>query len=393
MKTVTLKFLETVQKIFPCTDRAIDRAWIEIDRDNLRKNVTALTRLLPQGCELMPAVKANAYGHSAVLIAKELNKLGINSFCVATILEGIELRRHGIKGEILILGYTHPVQFSMLRKYLLTQTVIDYSYAQLLNSYGKKIKVHLKVDTGMHRLGERSEKIREICGIFNFPNLVIQGIFTHLCCDETKSEQDTKFTLAQAAAFYGVVSELNKCGYSCGKIHLLSSYGLINYPEFAGNYVRVGIALYGILSNRTDLENCPVKIYPVLSLKARVALTKDVYAGEAAGYGLQYIADGKKRIAILAIGYADGVPRALSCGHGKVLINGKEAPIIGRVCMDQTLIDITGISNVKSGDVAVFIGRCGESEITVYDLAEESGTITNEILSRLGSRLSRIFLN
>lgn len=380
------KLLEAVQNKPSCTDRA----WIELDMDNLRKNIAALKELTPQGCELMPAVKANAYGHGAVLVSKELNRLGIKSFCVASVSEGIELRRNGIKGEILILGYTHPQQFSMLRKYRLTQAVIDCSYARVLNSYGRKLKVHLKIDTGMHRLGERAEHLNEMCRIFSYKNLVVGGTFTHLCSDETRTEPDMAYTTAQATSFNQVVSDLKKRGYSCGKVHMLASYGLINYPELAGDYARIGIALYGVLSNRTDLQSCPIKLCPVLSVKARVALTKDLYAGEAAGYGLQYVADSRRKIAVLPIGYADGIPRALSCGHGKVLINGKEAPIIGRICMDQMLVDITEIPNVKSGDVVVLIGKSGQYEITVYDLAEESGTITNELLSRLGIRLNRI---
>ena len=380
------KILETVQKKPLCTDRA----WIELDLGNLQKNISALKELIPQGCELMPAVKANAYGHGAVLISRELNRLGIHSFCVASVSEGIELRRHGIKGEILILGYTHPEQFSMLRKYRLTQAVIDCSYAQLLNAYGRKLKVHLKLDTGMHRLGERAEHLDKICHIFSYKNLVVEGTFTHLCSDETRTKPDMDYTTAQAAAFHQVVSDLKKRGYSCGKVHLLASYGLINYPELAGDYARIGIALYGVLSNHSDLPNSPIKLYPVLSVKARVALIKDLYAGEAAGYGLQYVADSHRKIAVLSIGYADGIPRALSCGHGKVLIDGKEAPIIGRICMDQTLIDVTEIQGVKSGDIAVLIGKSGQKEITAYDLAEASTTITNELLSRLGSRLNRI---
>lgn len=382
------KVLARIHKQPFCTARA----WIELDMRNLRQNIIALKGLLPQDSGLMPAVKANAYGHGAVLITKELNRLGIKSFCVATISEGIELRQNGVKGDILILGYTHPKQFSMLRKYRLTQAIIDYPYAQLLNSYGKKLKVHLKIDTGMHRLGERSERIDKICAIFRFQNLIIEGVFTHLCSDETRTEPDITYTMSQAAAFYDIIHNLNRRGYSCGKVHLLASYGLINYPELAGDYARIGIALYGVLSSRADLDNCPIDLRPVLSIKARVALTKDLYAGEAAGYGLQYVAESDRKIAVLAIGYADGIPRTLSCCHGKVLINGNEVPIIGRICMDQMLVDITDIPNVKSGDIAVLIGKSGQYEITAYDLAEESGTITNELLSRLSNRLNRIAL-
>ena len=367
-----------------------DRAWIELDRNSLRENVRSLKSLLPPGCELMPVVKANAYGHGAVLISKELNRLGIRSFCTATVSEGIELRRGGIKGEILILGYTHPEQFPMLEKYSLTQSVIDLSYARLLNSYGGKIRVHIKIDTGMHRLGERAERTEAIRHIFRLDHLVIKGIFTHLCADETNAGPDRGYTLKQVHAFFAVLTDLKKHGCGFGKVHLLASYGLINYPEYAEDYVRIGIALYGVLSSRTDMEKCPVRLSPVLSVKARVAVIKDLYAGEAAGYGLQYVAENDRKIAVLSIGYADGIPRSLSCGNGQVLIHGAAAPVVGRICMDQMLADITDIPDVKTGDIAVIIGKSGQKEITAYDLAEESGTIANEVLSRLGGRLNRI---
>ena len=367
-----------------------DRAWIELDLNSLRQNVIALKKLLPQGCSLMPVLKANAYGHGAVPVAEELNKIGIKSFCVSTISEGIELRRNGIKGEILILGYTHPEQFPLLRKYNLTQSVIDHSYARLLNSYGKKLKVHLKIDTGMHRLGECTERIDNIYDIFSCNNLVIKGIYTHLCCVETESEPDRKYTMAQAASFNDVVAKLNKRGYSYGKVHLLASYGLYRYPELAGDYVRIGAALYGVLITNADFRNYPVKLHPVLSIKTRVALIKDLHAGEAAGYGLQYIAESNRKIAVLSIGYADGIPRALSCGHGEVLINGYRALIVGRICMHQMLVDVTDIPEVQSGDTAVMIGKSGQHEITAYDIADAGGISTYELLCHLGSHLNRI---
>jgi len=371
------------------------RAWIELDRDNLHKNITALSTLLPEGCTLMPAVKANAYGHGATLIAKELNRLGIRAFCVATVSEGAELRRHGVRGEILVLGYTHPGQFPLLWRYRLTQTVVDSPYAELLNSYGRKIRVHIKIDTGMHRLGERCEKTDEISGIFQYKKLNVTGIFTHLCVADTGSAEDKAFTLKQGEAFHKVISMLKERGCSCGKIHLLASYGLINYPQLGGDYTRIGIALYGMLSTREHLKNCPIALYPVLSLKARIALVKNLYAGESAGYGLQYTAEQDRKIAVLTIGYADGIPRRLSTaraqGHNYVLLHGRPAPIIGRICMDCMLIDVTAIPDAKSGDIATIIGRDGRKEITACQLAQAAGTITNELLSRLGGRLERIW--
>ncbi len=366
------------------------RAWIEVDSKNLRQNVHSLQSLLPPDCKLMPAVKANAYGHGAVLVSKELNSMGIQSFCVATVFEGIELRKNGICGEILVLGYTHPAQFSLLKKYRLTQTVVDYNYAQILNQYGKKLKVHIKIDTGMHRLGERCEETEKIEKIFSMKNLVTEGIYTHLCADTASLSSDKAFTAQQVRAFYDIVGRLKEDRRLHLKVHMLASSGLLHYPELAGDYARVGIALYGCLSSRKDLENCPVPLLPVLSVKSRIEIVKTLKKGESAGYGMQYTAEKDSKIAVIAIGYGDGLPRALSQGKGKMLVNGCEAPIIGRICMDQTIVDITDIPNVKAGDMAVIIGRSGEHEITAYDLAEASETITNEILSRLGLRLERV---
>ena len=368
------------------------RAWIELSKQQLYQNVDALSQLLPPGCQLMPAVKANAYGHGAVLIAKALQEKGIRAFCVASVTEGVELRKNGITGTILILGYTHPDSFPLLWKYRLTQTVVDYPYAQSLNACRKKVQVHLKIDTGMHRLGIRSDHIEEISRMFQMDNLLVDGIYTHLCVSDSMTAADREFTYQQANAFYTLLEKLSERGISCPNIHLSASYGLIHYPEFPSNYARIGIALYGMLSSRQDEENCSIPLFPVLSVKARVSSVRDLYKGEGAGYGLRYVAKENRQIAVLSIGYADGIPRSLSNGHGRVLINGQFAPIIGNICMDQMLVDVTDIKEVKQGDIAVLIGKSGDLEITAYDLAEQTESITNEILSRLGARLERILI-
>ena len=368
------------------------RAWIELSKQQLYQNVDALSQLLPPGCQLMPAVKANAYGHGAVLIAKALQEKGIRAFCVASVTEGVELRKNGITGKILILGYTHPDSFPLLWKYRLTQTVVDYPYAQSLNACRKKVQVHLKIDTGMHRLGIRSDHIEEISRIFQMDNLLVDGIYTHLCVSDSMTAADREFTYQQSDAFYTLLEKLSERGISCPNIHLSASYGLIHYPEFPSNYARIGIALYGMLSSRQDEENCSIPLFPVLSVKARVSSVRDLYKGEGAGYGLRYVAKENRQIAVLSIGYADGIPRSLSNGHGRVLINGQFAPIIGNICMDQMLVDVTDIKKVKQGDIAVLIGKSGDLEITAYDLAEQTESITNEILSRLGARLERILI-
>lgn len=366
------------------------RAWIEIHKNALEQNVKFLQEKLPKDCILMPAVKANAYGHGAVMISKALNTMGVRAFCVASVMEGVELRKSGVKGEILILGYTHPKQFSLLWRYRLLQTVVDYEYAVILNQYGKKLHVHLGVDTGMHRLGERSENIARLCMIFDMPNLVIDGMFTHLSAADCMKTKEQIFTKRQIEEFYQLVESLKDIGYTIPKLHMQSSYGVLNYPQIGNDYARVGIALYGMLSTKEDTKSWEDSLSPVLSLKARVASVRTLHPNESAGYGLAYIAEREMSIATITIGYADGLPRSLSNGAGEVLIHGKRAPIIGRVCMDLTIIDVSGISHVKEGDTVVIIGRSENEMISAAELAEKAGTITNEILSRFGSRLERV---
>ena len=369
------------------------RAWVELNMNNLRHNVKVLQANLPYECQLMPAVKANAYGHGAAEISKELNACGISAFCVATVQEGVELRKNGIKGEILILGYTHPEHFHLLSKYDLTQTVIDAGYAQLLDRHGKKLQVHIAVDTGMRRLGEYADNIQDIIMIFGCKNLIISGIFTHQCTVDGCKPSDVDFAQKQIDVFYAVLEGIKEHGYKLPRAHLQSSYGIFRHPELSLDYARVGIALYGMLSTQEDTEKYRTSLRPVLSLKARVSAVKTLSNGESAGYGLAYTAKGPAKIASLSIGYADGVPRGLSCGVGYVLINGKKAPIAGRVCMDQMMVDITGIDDVQQGDVATIIGTDGEFAISACEIAQQTGTIANEILSRLGRRLETYVSN
>ncbi len=382
------------------------RAWIELDTTALAHNVKFLRSCLPEDCRLMPAVKAEAYGHGAVTIARLLNQLKIDAFCVACLSEGIALREAGIKGEILILGYTAPVDLPLLARYELTQTVVDYPYAQMLDQSGLALHVHVAIDTGMHRLGLRCENVEEILAVYQMKHLVIDGLFTHLSASDSLLPQDKLFTDNQIQAFYQVVTILKNHGYSCHGLHMLASYGILNLLQekeqtrkqmppamLAADYVRPGIALYGVLSTETDSNTWWNSLKPVLSLKARVASTRILYAGEAAGYGLAYTAAQDMRIATISIGYADGLPRELSYEKGSVLIDGRRAPIIGRICMDQTIVDISNIPHVKAGDIAVIIGKSKMMENTAGQLAENCGTITNELLSRLSLRLERITIS
>lgn len=368
------------------------RAWIELDRAALSQNVEALLAMLPDHCSLMPAVKADAYGHGAVLIARELNRIGVEAFCVASAGEGEELRREGVRGEILVLGYTDPTQFDLLHRCRLTQTIVDYQYAERLNGYGKRLHVHIGVDTGMHRLGIGYEQGDLIMDIFEMKNLAVDGLFTHLCTSDGQALKEQSFTDLQARRFYSVVDDLERNGYSCPKLHLQSSYGILNYPKLAEDYARVGIALYGVLSTREDTKRWEDVLRPVLSLKARVACVRRLCCGETAGYGMAFTAQRDMEIATITVGYGDGLPRNLSGGQGFVLINGRRAPVVGRICMDQTIVDVSGIPDVKAGDVAVLIGKSGDKEISAGDLAGWAGTITNEILSRMGARLERVMV-
>lgn len=243
----------------------------------------------------------------------------------------------------------------------------------------------------MHRIGERSEHFEELCAMFQMKQLVVDGIFSHLCVSDGQNASDQAYTRAQAECFQQIVQHLEEKGYACGKKHLLASYGIFSYPEYAWDYARVGVALYGTLSNDADTKTIGKELLPVFSMKARVASVRNLKTGETAGYGRQFVAEKQSRIAVITIGYADGLPRCLSNGVGQVLVQGKKVPIVGRICMDQALVDISELEEdaVKTGDVVTLIGTDGNETLTAADMAEAAGTITNEILSRLGSRLER----
>lgn len=367
-----------------------DRAWVEINMTNLWHNVKALQEALPSGCEIMAVVKANAYGHGAVPISTYLNRIGIHAFAVATIDEGIHLRKKGIKGEILILGYTPPAKASELFCYRLSQTVADAEHARELNRFVKPIEVHVKVDTGMNRLGESCRHVSEIASIFDCKNLKVTGIFTHLCVSDSLEETDVAFTNQQIKSFYELLDQLKARHVHIPPIHIQSSYGVLNYPELQCSYARIGIALYGVLSTPHNTKYS-VDLRPVLALKSKVALVRMVAPDESVGYDRSFVAQKEMKIAIISIGYADGFPRSLST-KGHVLIGGCRVPIIGRICMDQLMADVTDIPDVRRGNVVTLIGEDGSEKITAEQVAASRETITNELLSRLSeSRLKRYF--
>lgn len=367
-----------------------DRSWIEIDRDNLRHNAQVLKDAMPPGSELMAVMKAEAYGHGMHEVAVCLQQAGVRAFAVATIEEGIRLRRFGISGEILILGYTAPERARELRRYDLIQTLIDYPYSRRLNRQGCDVKVHIKIDTGMHRLGFGTGDLEKLLCTFKMRHLRVCGIYTHLCAADSQDVGDIRFTHGQIQSFYGLLGQLEQKEVKLPKIHLQSSYGLLNYPDLPCDYVRAGIALYGVLSAPGDSTRLKLDLRPVLSLKSRVVLLRSIKQGESVGYGRAFTARRDSTIAVLPAGYADGVPRALSCGRYRVILNGQTAPVIGRVCMDQMIVDVTDVDGVSVGDVATLIGQEGEREVKAPEAAGCAGSISNELLSRMGGRLPRI---
>ena len=362
-----------------------------MDIERLKGNAAFLKKILPSSCALMPAVKANAYGHGVLPVADALLESGVSHFCVASVSEGIELRRHGVKGEILILGYTAEERFRELWDYRLTQTVVDASYGEILAKSKRRILVHVGVDTGMHRLGETWKNLDRIAAIWEKKNLTVTGVFSHLSAPDGNTPEEVAFTKEQIRRFDEITAGIRKRGISGFKTHLQGSYGILNYPECSYDFARPGIAIYGVKSRADDDTKTPFEGKPVLSLKARVQCVKELEEGETAGYGLAFTAKKKSRIAVLSVGYADGIPREIA-GAGSVLLRGERAPIVGKICMDQMFVDVTELhlsEQIGPYDEAVLIGESGELSISAEEFAGFAGTITNEILSRLGERLER----
>lgn len=366
------------------------RAWREIDLAALRHNAAVLKQELPSETELMAVVKADAYGHGAAAVARSLQQDGTHAFAVACLSEGIALRKAGIRGTILILGYTAPEEVPLLVRWHLTQTVADAAHGRALAAQRRRIHVHLALDTGMHRLGIPTEHWEEITEMFRLPSLVIDGVFSHLCVSDSLDTEDVAYTQEQLSRFYDTVERLRTAGYDPGKVHVQASYGIWNLPSQPCDYARAGIALYGVRSDNTPVQR-GFDLRPVLSLRARVASVRSLQPGDCAGYGRAYLAEDARQLAVVTIGYADGLPRDLPKRGGEVLIRGRRCPMVGRMCMDQLLVDVSALPEVCPGDVVTLIGRDGGQVICGEDLAERCGTITNELLSRMGTRLPVVY--
>lgn len=369
----------------------MNRAWIELDKEALTHNIRRYQSLLPAGCEVMGVVKANAYGHGAKAVAAHLSTLGIRHFATATLDEAVQLRKWGIPGEILILGYSDPASFRLLAEHDLTQTATCPAHGAELEQYGRehgvRLKVHIAVDTGMHRIGFLPEDLDVIQRMYASEDLCVTGIYSHLCVADTEEEEQVVFSRQQVDKFRETVDALQARGVELGTVHLLSSYAAINYPEYAYDYARLGILMFGVKSDPTDYLREDLQPVPVMTLKAHITSVREIGPGETVSYGRIFRAERPTKVASVAIGYADGIPRCLSGGKLRAIVHGQYAQGIGRICMDQLMLDVTGIDGVQVGDEAVFIGRSGGCVIYAEELAQNSGSITNELFSRLGARL------
>lgn len=366
------------------------RAWLEVSLQNLRHNYRMLSGVLPEGCSCMAVVKADAYGHGSVQAAHAFAEEGCRYFAVATLEEGIALRAGGIRGDILILGYTMPRDAFLLDRYDLIQTIVDEGHAEALAAGGYPVRGHLAVDTGMNRLGISFQDEAAICRVLRQKRLRVEGVYSHMSVPDSLLSADREFTQYQIQCFRRLCSSLRTKGYTGLKCHMQSSYGVLNYPMEDMQLARPGIVLYGCGSNDAG-EQLGLPLSPALQMKCRIGCIRRVKQGEFVSYGRTYEAKEERLVGVMGIGYADGLPRSLS-GRGKVLVKGRRVPILGRICMDQTMIDLTDVYGVQEGDTATLIGQDGEEQLPAAEMAQQAGTITNELLSRLGSRLTRIYI-
>lgn len=362
------------------------RTWAEIDLSALSHNYHAIREQLEPECKFLGVVKANAYGHGAVPVAKKLEELGADYLAVACLDEAVELRENGITLPVLILGVTLPEYTGDLLRYDLTQTVGDpetaREYSERAQSLGKRLKVHIKVDTGMSRLGFFWENgVEEIAGLARLSGLEIQGIFTH--CAAADSEE--AFTMEQFTRFLQVTESLKEKGVEIPIRHCAASAAMLNYPCMHLDMVRVGIILYGHYPEAGMEYLCDLK--PVMTLKTRVAAVRRVPAGSTVSYGRTVRLADDTTLAVLPVGYADGFFRLLS-NEGSAMVCGQPCPIIGRVCMDLCMVAVDGL-DVKIGDEVVLYGS---EPISVEHAANLVGTIQYELLCAVSRRVPRIYL-
>jgi len=367
--------------------------WAEVDLKAIAQNMRQIRRIVMPGAEVMAMVKANAYGHGTAQVSRVVLENGAARLAVARVSEGEEIRRENIMAPVLILGYTPPGQFRDVLRLSLGQAVYNLDMARLLSEEagraGKRVSVHIKVDTGMGRLGILAEKdsCDKVLRIARLPHIEVEGIFTHFA---TADCRDKQYALAQFERFLFILEDLRKRGLEVPFRHCANSAAIMDLPQTHLNMVRPGIIIYGLYPSE-EVQSFRLDLKPAMSLKARVAQVKKVPAGFKISYGSTYQTPAPTVIATLPVGYADGYTRLLS-SKGKVLLHGQRAPVVGRICMDQCMVDAGHIPGVAIGDEVVFFGRQEKTFLSVEEVAREAGTINYEIICLVNSRVPRVYL-
>lgn len=366
--------------------------WAEINLDTIATNTKNIKKLVGDK-ELIAIVKADCYGHGAVDVVPTLLENGASRLAVAMLTEAIELRENNINAPIVILGYTPLYLGEELINYDIEQTVYDLDYAKELSkialSFNKKAKIHIAIDTGMGRIGflPGDDTVKTINEVYNLEGLEVIGIYSHF---STSDEKDKSYANEQLFKFKKVMADLKALGIEIPLKHISNSGAIIDMPETYLNGVRPGIILYGYYPSK-EVSNDNLSVKPALTLKAKVAHVKELHKDMYISYGKTFKTNKKTIVATLPIGYGDGYPRALS-ENAKVIVNGKFASILGRICMDQCMIDVTDIENIKTGDEVIILGGEGDLKFNADDMAEALGTINYEILCRIKSRIPRVYI-
>lgn len=368
------------------------RVQANINLDAIKANISQVRKNIKKDTKIMVIVKADAYGHGAVAISKALENGYVDAYGVAIIEEAVELRKAGITKPILILGYTPKEQFDLVVSYDVMQTVYQYDMAKDLSDeairQGKTAKVHIKVDTGMSRLGfsDTAESVDTIKKIASLEGIKIDGIFSHFA---KADEADKISSEKQIRRFEEFNRLLSKEGIHIPTRHFANSAGTMEYPEAEYDMVRCGILTYGIFPS-DEVNHKLFNMTPAMELKSHVVFIKEVDAGTGISYGSTYITDRRTKVATIPVGYADGYSRNLS-NVGKVIIRGQFAPIIGRICMDYFMVDVTDIEGVSQGDVVTLLGRDGECVISAETLAKWSHSFHYELICTVGKRIPRVY--
>lgn len=373
----------------------------ELSLDALRHNLQAFRNAMPEGCRLMASVKANAYGHGAVEIAREAERFGVDYLGVAFLDEALQLRKAGIRTPILVLGFVAADALSAARDNDVTISLfredIMKAAAELpADVTGRKLKVHIKIDSGMGRLGVLGQDaaISFIEKALKVPQLDVEGLFTHYA---RADEADKSYTKLQYDRFREVASYVEQQGLPIPIIHAANSAAGIDTPEWGGNMLRLGISMYGLYPS-AEVNHQRIELEPVLTLKTEVVMVKTTPAGWGISYGTRYVTEGEERIGTLPIGYADGYSRMLT-GKAHGLVRGVKVPIRGTICMDQCMIALdaaaTGADSlpVEAGEEVVLIGRQGDAVITVDEVAQQLGTLNYEVTCMLAARVPRVYVS